>query len=48
LFSADEVKASRTNAERISKKALWDKFMTYYIDAYDFALRKCDERNSVK
>jgi glycosyltransferase involved in cell wall biosynthesis len=47
-FSADEVKASRTNAERISKKALWDKFMTYYIDAYDFALRKCDERNSVK
>ena len=48
LFSADEVKAARTNAERISKKALWDKFMTYYIDAYDFALRKCDERNSVK
>lgn len=48
LFSADEVKASRTNAERISKKALWDKFMIYYIDAYDFALRKCDERNSVK
>ena len=46
LFDSDEVKASRTNAERISKKALWSKFMTYYMDAYDFAIRKCAERNN--
>ena len=46
LFDCDEVKSSRTNAERISKKALWSKFMTYYMDAYDFAIRKCAERNN--
>ena len=43
-FDAATVKKARANAEKMSKKALWDKFITYYLDAYDFALRKAEER----
>lgn len=43
-FDAVEVKKSRANAEKLSKKALWKNFISYYLDAYDFALRKAEER----
>ena len=39
-FSEAQVKAARTAAEKLSKKALWSKFIEYYWQAYDFALRK--------
>lgn len=35
-----EIDKSRINAAKLSKLALWDKFITYYRDAYDIALRK--------
>ena len=43
-MSADEVKKARQNADKLSKKALWSQFIKYYYDAYDFALRKAEER----
>lgn len=44
-FSDAQVKKCRTNADKLSKKALWSNFIEYYNDAYDFALRKAAERN---
>ena len=43
-LDADGVKKARANAEKLSKKALWDKFITYYETAYDIALRKASKR----
>ena len=43
-MSADEVKKARQNADKLSKNALWSQFIKYYYDAYDFALRKAEER----
>ena len=43
-FSDSEVKKARAAAEKISKKALWEKFIEYYYDAYDIALRKAAVR----
>lgn len=43
-FTATDVKKSRSNAEKLSKKALWSNFIKYYYEAYDFALRRADER----
>ena len=43
-FSAEEVKKSRLNAEKLSKKALWKEFIKYYEQAYDMALRKAEAR----
>ena len=43
-FTEAEVKKSRNNADKLSKKALWSQFIEYYYDAYDFALRKAEER----
>ena len=43
-FSAAEVKTSRDNAEKLSRKALWSNFIKYYYQAYDFALRSAVER----
>lgn len=43
-FDDVQVKRSRSNAEKLSKKALWSKFIAYYKDAYDFALRKAELR----
>ena len=47
-FSAAEVKKARANAEKLSKKALWDKFIAYYLEAYDFALRSSENRNKLE
>lgn len=44
-FNATEVKKSRANADKLSKKALWSNFIEYYYKAYDFALRKVEVRN---
>ena len=44
-FNAAEVKKSRANADKLSKKALWSNFIEYYYKAYDFALRKVEVRN---
>ncbi len=43
-FTDADVKKSRSNADKLSKKALWSQFIAYYYDAYDFALRKAEER----
>lgn len=45
-FSDTDVRKSRGNAEKLSKKALWSNFIKYYYRAYDFALRKAGERMS--
>ena len=34
-----QVKKARSNADKLSKKALWSEFIKYYWQAYDFALR---------
>ena len=41
-----QVKKCRTNADKLSKKALWSHFIEYYYDAYDFAIRKAEERTA--
>lgn len=46
-FSPEEVKKSRINAERLSRKALWSNFIKYYEEAYDIALKKAEERKEV-
>ena len=43
-FTAADVKKSRDNAEKLSKKALWSNFIKYYYEAYDFALRRAEDR----
>ena len=43
-FTAAQVKKSRDNASKLSKKALWSHFIKYYEDAYDVALRKAEDR----
>ena len=47
ILSSAEVKKSRENAEKLSRKALWSNFIKYYYDAYDFAL-KCAEKRCNK
>lgn len=49
LFSSmnnQEVAKARANADKLSKKALWSHFITYYYEAYDFALRKAAQRTT--
>ncbi len=43
-MTAQEVKNARTNAEKLSKKALWSQFIRHYEAAYDLALRKAEKR----
>ena len=43
-MSQKEVDACRKKADVLSKKALWSKFIEYYYEAYDIALRKAAER----
>ena len=43
-FDKASVRKARTNAGKLSKKALWTHFITYYYQAYDFALRKAADR----
>lgn len=45
LLDKAQVTKAREKAKKLSKKALWKKFITYYEEAYDIALRKADERN---
>ncbi len=40
----NQVKAARRRAAYIAEKALWKHFITYYYQAYDFALRRAKER----
>ncbi len=41
-----QVRKARTNAEKLSEKALWSHFITYYYQAYDIALRKALARTA--
>ena len=43
-FTAADVKKSRSNADKLSKKALWSNFIKYYYEAYDIALRNAMKR----
>ena len=43
-MSQKEVGECRKKADVLSKKALWSKFIEYYYEAYDIALRKAAER----
>lgn len=47
-FTVAQVKKTRDNASKLSKKALWSHFIKYYEDAYDIALRKAEERKLAK
>lgn len=47
ILSSAEVKKSRENAEKLSRKALWSNFIKSYYEAYDFAL-KCAEKRCNK
>lgn len=47
-FTVAQVKKSRDNASKLSKKALWSHFIKYYEDAYDIALRKAEKRKLAK
>lgn len=47
-FTVAQVKKSRDNASKLSKKALWSHFIKYYEDAYDIALLKAEERKLAK
>ncbi|MBO7418814.1 MAG: glycogen/starch synthase [Bacteroidaceae bacterium] len=40
----NQVKAARRRAAYIAEKALWKHFITYYYQAYDFALRRAKVR----
>ena len=43
-----EVETARKAADKLSKKALWSEFITYYWLAYDKALRHAETRNEKK
>lgn len=45
-FTPDEIAMSRSNADELSKKALWSNFINYYYKAYDFALRRAEQRKT--
>ena len=45
-FSANEVETCRANAEKLSRKALWSKFIGYYHEAYNAALNKAEARKT--
>ncbi len=43
-FTKAQVNKARSNADKLSKNALWSNFIQYYYEAYDIALRKAAER----
>lgn len=43
-FSESQVRKARSNADSLSKKALWSEFIKYYLEAYAIALGKAEER----
>ena len=45
-FTPTEVKRARSNAYKLSKKALWKEFIENYYIAYDFALNKAEQRKN--
>ena len=45
-FTQKEVDTCRKKADQLSKKALWSKFIVYYYQAYDIALRKAEARKT--
>ena len=47
-MTRDEIDVCRSNAEKLSKKALWSNFIKYYNVAYDIALRKAEARMAQK
>ena len=47
-FTPDQVKMCRSNADKLSRKALWSHFIKYYYQAYDVALRKAECRKTEK
>ena len=44
-LSTKEVEIARKAAASLAEKAQWKYFITYYFEAYDFALRKAKKRN---
>lgn len=42
-----EVEHSRKAARQLAEKAQWRHFIEYYRQAYDFALRRAEERNNI-
>ena len=47
-FTPEQVKMCRSNADKLSRKALWSHFIKYYYQAYDVALRKAECRKTEK
>lgn len=47
-MDAKAVASVRDKASKLSKKALWKKFISYYEEAYDVALTKAQKRTNVK
>ena len=45
-FTKTEVNKCRSNAEKLSRKALWSEFIIHYEQAYDIALEKAAARNN--
>jgi len=43
-YSKEMIAKARANADKLSKKALWSHFITYYYEAYHIALVKAAER----
>ena len=43
-FDKKEADKVRRNAAKLAEKALWKNFISYYYEAYDFALRKAKDR----
>lgn len=42
-----EIKKARSNADKLSKKALWSNFIKHYHAAYDFALKRAEARKNI-
>ena len=47
-FTPEQVQMCRSNADKLSRKALWSHFIKYYYQAYDVALRKAECRKTEK
>ncbi len=47
-YDKTQIAKARSNADKLSKKALWSHFITYYYEAYDIALRKAMDRMAAR
>ncbi len=43
-FTKQDVDKIRKRAEELSKKALWSEFIKYYMEAYNIALNRAEQR----